>query len=918
MSAPRWSKALLRWMAPPGRENEVAGDLEEAHAAQVRRRGRLVASVLTGLEALDMAGVLLRERIGKRRGADETDGPEPGPLVNPSTRPGFSMLDFKLGFRMLVKHPGLTVVAGLAISFGIALGAGTFEFATDMIFPTLPLDEGDRVVRLSNWDTRLGRTDSRALHDFETWREELISVEELGAFRAVQQNLTAGTNGTEPELGWELDVSALAVARVPPLLGRPLVLGDAEIGASRVVLLAYDIWQSRFGGDPDVLGQRVTIGETESTVVGVMPEGFEFPTTAAFWTPLRLSAADYERGRGPPILIVGRLAAGVTLAQAQAEITTYGQRSAVAYPDTHQHLWPRVQEFAQPLIPVSTLVGVGLYAASAIFFIGLLVLICANVALLLFARTATRESEIVVRSALGASRSRIVMQLFAEALVLGGVSAVVGLVGAAYGLRWVMGVFEAQGDGFPFWVSPNLQLTTIAYAALLTLIAAVVAGVVPALRVTGRGLQQNLQRLAGRGSGLKMGKLWTGVIITQVACTVFLLPMVIWVGLDTATILNYDVGFPAEQYLYARLAMDRQDPAAESEESANRGLALTFSQAARELERRVSVESEVTGTAMTTQVPGGLHPRRWIAFDGPVLPPTSTIGYWAQAVEVDPGFFTTFGALILAGRGFEPGDVGSEQRPVIVNESFAREFFGERNAVGQRFRYVTQESQWARPPVGESGLPYEIVGVVQEVGLTIDPDLPHAAGVYHPLSLDEASLVYLAMRVAGEPFAFAPRLRDIAASVDPTLLIMAPQTIDRAASDTLIAYASWFKVIVIAGALTLLLSNAGIYSVMAFTVSRRTREIGLRVALGGTKRQVVMAVFSRAFLQIGAGVGAGTGILVTLVLIWGDSFPLNTPRSLGLYAIYVIGLVAVCTVACVVPVRRALSIQPTEALGAEG
>jgi len=229
---------------------------------------------------------------------------------------------------------------------------------------------------------------------------------------------------------------------------------------------------------------------------------------------------------------------------------------------------------------------------------------------------------------------------------------------------------------------------------------------------------------------------------------------------------------------------------------------------------------------------------------------------------------------------------------------------------------VARESRWAGPPVGESGLPYEIVGVAQEVGLTIDPDLPHAAGVYHPLSVADASLVYLAMHIAGEPSSFTRRLRGLAVAVDPTLRIMDPQTIDRAANATLIAYASWFKVIVIAGALALLLSNAGIYSVMAFTVSRSTREIGLRVALGATNRQVVLAVFSRALLQIGVGVGAGTGILVILVLMSGGSFPL-TPRSLGLYAVYLFGMVTVCTVACIVPVRRALNIQPTEALGAE-
>ena len=937
MSMPRWAQWVLQRVSPPARAGDVLGDLEETHRDHVRRRGRAIATILTGIEALDMAAAFMLRRIRGRGTVGGSSAPEVPSLGGGGKGPGVSLLDFKLGFRMLVKHPGLTVVAGLAISFAIAAGAGAFEFATDLLFPKLPLDEGDRVVRVVNWDTQAGRQDPRMLHDFETWRDELTSVEELGAVRTVQRNLTSGASGTEPELGYEMDAAALAVARVPPLLGRPLVRGDADPGAAQVVVLAYDVWQSRFGADPDVLGQMVDIGDTETTVVGVMPEGFEYPTVSAFWMPLRLSAVDYERGQGPAILIMGRLAPGVTLEQAQAELTTFGLRAAQAYPDTHQHLEPRVEKLAQPLFTMSTLASVGLYTASAVFFIGLLVLICANVALLLFARTATRESEIVVRSALGASRRRIVTQLFAEALVLGAMSALVGLAGAAYGLEWVMNVLEAQGTQFPFWVRPDLQPMTIAYAVLLTLVASVVAGVVPALKVTGGALQENLQRVAGRGSGLKMGKLWTGVIVTQVACTVFFLPIVIWVGVDTAEISNAGLGFPAEQYLYAQLAMEAQPLTVGSPESATQGVPSRLSRAAREIERRVSEEPGIIATTMATQVPGGWHPRRWITFDSPVLPPESTdgsvldreamntavlapettLGYWAQGVYVDPEFFATLGAPILAGRAFNSGDVGSEQRPVIVNESFAREFFGEQNPVGRRFRYVEQESQWARPPAGESGLPYEIVGVAREVGLTIDPDLPHAAGVYHPLNTDDASPLYLAMRVAGEPSSFVPRLRALAAAVDPTLRIMDPQTIDQAASDTLLAYASWFKVIVIAGALALLLSNAGIYSVMAFTVSRRTREIGVRVALGADKRRIVTVVFSRALLQVGAGVVAGTGALVAIVLFTGGSFPI-TPRSLGLYAAYFLGMFAVCTLACVVPVGRALSIQPTEALGAEG
>ncbi len=232
---------------------------------------------------------------------------------------GMSWLDFKLGFRMLIKYPGLTLVGGFAMSVGIAIAAGSFEFINDFINPTLPLEEGDRVVAIQNWDATAASTEFRSLHDFLTWRDELESVEDIGAYTTFRRNVITDDGRAEPVRGSEISASAFRLVRVPPLMGRPLVETDEQDGAPPVVVIGHDLWQARFGGDSGVVGRSVQLGNSRSTVVGVMPEGFLFPLRDNLWVPLRVNVLDYERLEGPAIRIFGRLAPGVTLEEAQAE-----------------------------------------------------------------------------------------------------------------------------------------------------------------------------------------------------------------------------------------------------------------------------------------------------------------------------------------------------------------------------------------------------------------------------------------------------------------------------------------------------------------------------------------------------------------------------------------------------------------------
>ena len=858
-----------------------------------------------------------------------------------------SWLDFKLGFRMLVRYPGLTIVGGLAMAFAIWIGAGAFELATQIIRPTIPLPDGNRIVAIQNWDVRASRPESHIAHDFATWRATLQSVTDLGAYRALERNLIIGNGRGEPVEVAEITASAFRMTRVPPLMGRTLVESDEQPGAPPVVVIGYNAWQRRFGGDPNVVGRTVKLASSPVTIVGVMPEKFAFPVAQSFWVPLRLNFADYGRRQGPAILAFGRLAPGASMAGAQAELTALGRRAAIEFRDTHEHLSPQIMPYARSVVNITGWRSVGVMSVNLPLLM-LVALICGNVALLMFARAATRESEIVVRTALGAGRGRIIMQLFAEALVLGGVAAVVGLAAAGAGLRWVMSVVEVEflnGGRLPFWFQDRLSPITLVYAALLTLAAAAMAGVVPALKVT-RGVGARLKQATAGGGGLRFGGVWTVVIVAQVAVTVAFPAVAFFVRLDAIQIENVDVGFPAAQYLSARLEMDKEPPPGVAQDTTREAFAARFRATYQELQRRVAAEPGVRRIAFGNLLPLMYHPHRLIAIDsGGAAPlhPAWPAGYRVSAASVAPEFFDAVDAPIITGRGFrvsdqptnlaQPGDPDARPGVVIVNQSFVRLVLGGRNPIGRRIQYVELE-EWDAPlpPSANKGPWYEIVGVVRDLGMAVGSDGgmrvadsttakqagggdPKVAGIYHPVAAGGVYPAHMAVHVSGDPAAFAPKLRAIATAINPTLRLYDVTPLSDVTQSELKFLDFWFRMLLGVTAIALILSLAGIYAVMAFTVSRRTREIGVRVALGASRRRVVTAIFARPVRQVALGVLLG-GVLVGMMTSAGTgSLP---PRTLIIVVAYPLLMLAICLLACVVPTRRAFRIQPTEALKAEG
>jgi len=844
-----------------------------------------------------------------------------------------SWLDFKLGFRMLARYPGLTLVGGLAMAFAIWVGAGTFELVTQLLRPTIPLAEGRRIVGLQLWDAAANRAERQLVHDVAAWRESLASVKDVGAFRTLERNLIVGdaNGGGEPVEVAEISASAFRVARVPALLGRTLVDDDERAGAPLVAVIGHDVWRKRFGADPGVVGRAVRLGRAPTTIVGVMPEGFAFPVAQSLWTPLRLSAHEHRRGQGPQLNAFGRLADGVALDEAQAELTALGRRLSAEQGDTLAQLRPRVLPYAQALFDLSG--WESLAAASAnLPVLLLLVLVCANVALLMFARAATRESEIVVRSALGASRGRIVTQLFAEALVLGGVAAVVGLAGAGFGLRWVMGVIEAEfleGGRLPFWFQDGLSPRTVLYAVVLTLLGALIAGVVPALKVT-RGVSARLKQATAGGGGLKFGGVWTAVIVAQIAVTVAFPVVTYYVRKDAVKIRQVDVGVPADEYLTLRLEMDREAPDGARADSSRAAFLAQFRRTYGELSRRLAAEPGVAAVAFAERLPRMYHPHRLTEVDAGGAAPLNPEwpGYRVSSARVGPGFFDAFEAPLLAGRGFSaaeheaewgvPGDSGARGGPVIVNQSFVRRVLGDRNPIGRRVRYTVIEERHPRRLETPSEW-YEIVGVVRDLGMSIgsgEGDDPKIAGIYHPVPSGGVYPASVAVRLRGDAAAFTPRLRALATAVDPTLRVYDLRPLSDVNEAELQFLSFWFRLLLGVSAVALTLSLAGIYSVMSFTVVRRTREIGIRVALGANPRRVVMAVFRRPLAQVALGIAAGATLIGGL-LFAGSGYSLSLAQ-VGAIAAYAAFMLAVCLLACVVPTRRALRVQPTEALRAEG
>lgn len=814
---------------------------------------------------------------------------------------GMSWLDFKLGFRMLIKYPGLTLVGGLGIAVAVAIGAALFATSA-AVYATLPLDEGDRVVAIENWDTGWNNQERRILHDFVSWRDELESVEDLGAYMDFERNLIVeGTRG-EPVRVAAITASAFHLARVPAFMGRTLVEEDERRGGPRVVVIGYDLWQNRFVSDAEIVGRNVRLGREVHTVVGVMPEGFGFPISHSLWIPFQLNPLDYERRDGPGIRVFGRLAPGATIEQARAELAALGHRAATDFPETHARLAPRIMSY--PMQMYDDMVGWE-FPLLYLLVVLLLVVVCVNVAVLVYARTATRRREITVRSALGASRRRIVTQLFIEALVLSSVAAGVGLAIAALAFRQAGAVLSMLSNNFiPFWIDFGVSAGTVIYVAALAVFGAVVVGVVPALQFTGGRVQTGLQQAAAGGSAMRFGGTWTAMIVLQVAFAVAVLPAAVSVGRMTVSYGFADPGFAADQFLTARLLMDFETPRSAETDAYLNAFYSRYRELQAELVRRLDDEPGVTDVIVTVGPPGMESPIRIEVENAADAQLRVGLG------RVDIDFFDAFDVPVLSGRRFHPADVGATA--VIINESLAR-LVGDSNVLGRRIRFVNRSGP---PNANAEEAPWhEIVGIVSDFSNPMEPDRP-AAKVYQAIAPGDVYASIVTMRIeSGAPLTFAPRLAEITATIDPTLRLRDVLTLEQVMREEQGGWRIGGWGLALLTLSVFLLSAAGIYALMSFTVTQCRREIGIRTALGAEPHRLLASIFSRALRQLTLGVAVGIG--VGAVLDWGTAGEFTGGEGAVLLAGVAAFMMAVGLLAAIGPARRGLRIQPIEALRAD-
>ncbi|HYE87800.1 MAG TPA: ABC transporter permease, partial [Vicinamibacterales bacterium] len=490
--------------------------------------------------------------------------------------------DGRLAMRMLMKYPALTLIGGFSMAVAIAIGSLAFHGISETLKTSIPIEHGDRLVAIQFATDTQGSPERRVLRDFGEWREAVTTIERLSAFRTTSHNLSVDGSRPEAIRVAEVTASAFSIAPTPPLMGRVIQPQDESLAAAPVMLIGWDAWQSRFNADPALVGRTVMLGGVAHTVVGVMPQGFKFPVSHDYWLPLRFTPAQHQRLQGPSIFVFGTLAPGATLEQAGAELAAIGQRTATAHPDLYTRLRLGVLPYAREHVEIDRPEIVWLLQTVRLMFGLLLVVVAANLAILMYARTVARLGEIAVRSALGASRRRLLMQLFIEALALSLAGAVAGLV-IAFATMTPIKAMVVDSSGFlPFWITLELSTGTVVYAVGLAVLAALIVGVLPGLRVTGPQTNTNIRTLSG-GTGKPLGWVWTSLIVTQVAIAAAILPLSLYMVGEWARLELERPRFAVDQFLLAMVEDGRRQ---------------------REIVTRLQQEPDVRDVSFARGVPG--------------------------------------------------------------------------------------------------------------------------------------------------------------------------------------------------------------------------------------------------------------------------------------------------------------------------
>jgi len=806
---------------------------------------------------------------------------------------GFA-LDAKLGLRMLRRSWGLTLAGGLAMTIVITIAAVVFVFLDQFMGRTAPpLDQGERVVALQSWDAEAHRRREVSRGDLERWGTTLQSVEDLGGFQTIERRVIVDGRPAEWVRVAEISASGFRLARVQPLLGRWIADADEHVAAAPVVVIGYDVWQSRFASDRAVIGHTVRLGEIIHTVVGVMPEGFAFPVNHRYWIPLRADPLGSLKP-APEGVVFARLASGVSLDGAQAELTTVGLLPPATAPPRGDARRPRVVPYT---FAFTDDVERGELAWQQRIIVSLVSLLlvppCLNIAILIYARTVTRQEEFAARFALGASRGRIVVQLCVEVLVLSSAAGAAALILARPILGQIGEIIRRipELDGaLPFWVDFGFSWRAALFVAGLSVLAALIAGLLPALQATGRVLPTALRSLGSR-TGIPLGATWTALIVAQVGLALAALPSAMelaWGNLRPAVL---GPGFPAREFLTARLSVNPQSVPFDSR----------VGQLQAEVVRRIDAEFGASAVTFAAALPGA-EPLTFVEMEEAVVGGPRVRRY-VRANQVDRAFFKVFDVSALAGRTFDGLDF-SAAATAVVDQTFVRQVIGGGHAIGRRVRPVPA-------PGSEAGPWYEIVGIVHDRPANTSQGRLYVPA--RPGSRAAASPSQLVLHAGPDPAAMARRLQEIGTNLDPALRLETVRRLDEVYGEAQMSSNLTSYALVIVTLSVLVLSAAGLYALMSFTVARRRREIGIRTALGARPGRLLASIFARALWQIAGGVVVG----VTIALVLHRRLNIEVEGGWhipGILPAAALFIMAIGLLSAAGPARRAVRVDPTEAL----
>ncbi len=871
---PRWIERLLTLVVHPDERDEWIGDLHELHGRRVDRWGRLGGAALTIADGAVQVARHLPAAVGRG-------------LADRSWM--VSRIEVRLAGRLAARQPFLTLTAVIALGVGIGLAAGGVSLFQQVFYSALPFDDGDRWVVIQTYDEAEGRRSRLDLERLRAFREASAFLY-IGGSDAVDFNVLHPSGEVERVAGARVTPRTFEHLPYAPTAGRLLGAGDGEIGAPSVALIRESYHRRRWAGE-DPIGRTLDLGGVRHEIVGVLPDDAGYPSDGEIWIPLPEASLGALADRDPVAGTrqLGILADGVSREQAEDRLAEVSRQ--ISAPgrgvDAQRHrIIPITRTFVSPQAQWMAVLMI-------LALVTVLAVIAANAANLIVARTSRRAPEIAVRNALGASRARLVSQLFVEALVIVTLAAIPGLLLAGALLR----VYDRALDELPFWIDLGLRPSTAAIVAALALVSATVMGVLPALRATGASAGDAL-RSAGRQGGLGVGRIGGAMILAEVVMSVALLGAAALFADGFRSYVDPDFHLPDDRVLTARVSVVIQ-----GNEVAWAGVDVADSLATMTaaLETRLAETPGIRAVGLASHLP------RLSPYPVPLDIEGGAGALPTPLVEVRGDLLGVLGIEPSVGRALGPADLADGAAPVaLVNEAFAIEHFGSVEAVGRRLRMAAEGEE--TPPAWR-----EIVGVVPNV-MEVTASAP-ASGVYVPMQ--PRSRFRIAVDVGSDPTMQAGLLRRTIYDLDSGLDVTEIVPLDEVGAENRVALAAMSSTLVGVAVVTLLLALAGVYSIVSLSVSQRTREIGVRVALGAEPASVLWAVVRRSAVLVGVGgtIGALIGLQISRVRLFVFPIPEASPWLFpGLVAAMLLAGVS----ACWVPARRALRIQPVEALRSDG